>query len=50
MESMFCFEIYCKFNSGECFVVLDNYMNIEYNIIYVRVIEKYDECFRWFGN
>lgn len=47
MESTFCFETYCKPNSGERFVDSDN---IEHNTTHARVIEKYDERFRWSGN
>lgn len=50
MESTFCFETYCKPNSGERFVASDNHMNIEHNTTHARVIEKYDERFRWSGN
>lgn len=50
MESTFCFETYCKPNSVERFVDSDNHMNIEHNTTHARVIEKYDERFRWSGN
>ena len=50
MKSTFCFETYCKPNSGERFVASDNHMNIEHNTTHARVIEKYDERFRWSGN
>lgn len=50
MGSTFCFETYCKLNSGERFIDSDNHMNIDNNTTHARVIEKYDERFGWSGN